>query len=79
MMKNRAAAPAAISISQSFTEAVAERQVVDINRVVSFLVLALVVYFIITEPKSAASVVQSLAYTLKEAADSITVFFRAVV
>ena len=52
---------------------------VDINRIVSFLVLALVIYFIITEPRTAAGVVHSLAGTLREAADSITTFFRAVV
>ena len=43
------------------------------------LVLALVIYFIITEPRTAAGVVHSLAGTLREAADSITTFFRAVV
>ena len=63
----------------SSAEAVAERRVVAINRVVGFLVLALVVYFIITEPRSAAGVVQSLGHTLREAADSITLFFREIV
>jgi hypothetical protein len=53
--------------------------VVDMNRIVGFLVLALVIYFIITEPKTAAGVVHSLAATLRYAADSITTFFRAVV
>jgi hypothetical protein len=53
--------------------------VVDINRIVGFLVLALVIYFIITEPRTAAGVVHSLAGTLRYAADSITTFFRAVV
>jgi hypothetical protein len=52
--------------------------VVDINRIVGFLVLALVIYFIITEPKTAAGVVHSVAGTLRYAADSISTFFSAV-
>ena len=52
---------------------------VSINRVVGFLVLALVVFFIVTQPRSAAHVVQSLGSTLREAAESITVFFREIV
>lgn len=59
--------------------AVAERRVVDINRVIGFLVLALIIFFIITQPKTAANVVQSLAYTLRDAAESVTVFFRELV
>lgn len=51
----------------------------EINRIVGFLVLALVIYFIITDPRTAAGVVHSLAGTLRDAADSITTFFRAVV
>ena len=39
---------------------------------------ALVIYFIITEPKTAAGVVHSVARTLRYAADSITTFFSAV-
>jgi hypothetical protein len=53
--------------------------VVGINRIVGFLVLALILFFIITQPRSAANVVQSLGSTLREAAESITVFFREVV
>ena len=68
-----------IPIGQCSTEAVAERQVVDINRVVGFLVLAFIIFFNIPQPRSAAGVVPSIAGTLREAADSITVFFTSVV
>jgi large-conductance mechanosensitive channel len=53
--------------------------VVNINRVIGFLVLAFIIFFIITDPRSAAGVVQSIAYTLREAAESVTLFFREVV
>ena len=46
------------------------------RRIVGFLVLALVIFFIITQPKAAADVVQSIGATLKDAAESITTFFR---
>jgi large-conductance mechanosensitive channel len=53
--------------------------VVGINRIVGFLVLALIVFFIITQPRSAANVAQSVGHTLREAAESITVFFTSLV
>lgn len=49
------------------------------NRVIGFLVLALIIFFIITQPRAAAGVVQSLASTLRDAAESITTFFRQLV
>lgn len=52
---------------------------VEINRVVGFLVLALIIYFIVTEPRTAAGFVQSLGGTLRDAADSVTLFFKEIV
>ena len=52
---------------------------IDINRVVGFLVLAFIIFFIITQPHAAAGVVHSLASTLRDAAESMTSFFRELV
>lgn len=52
---------------------------VAVNRVVGFIVLALVIYYIVTDPTSAAGAVHAVGGTLQEAAESVTVFFRAVV
>jgi hypothetical protein len=45
------------------------------NRVVGFIFLALVVFYIITQPKDAAHLVQNIGGTLRDAAESVTVFF----
>ena len=52
--------------------------VVDINRLIGFLVLALAFYFIITQPHEAAAVAHSVLYTLRAAADSMFTFFSQV-
>jgi large-conductance mechanosensitive channel len=52
--------------------------VVSINRVVGFLVLALVIFYIVTQPRSAAHTAQSIGHTLRNAAESVTVFFSEV-
>jgi hypothetical protein len=49
------------------------------RRIVGFLVLALVIFFIITQPETAAESVQSIGATLRDAADSITTFFTRLV
>lgn len=54
------------------------KAVVSINRTVGFLVLALVVFFIITQPTSAARTVRSLGHTLRDAAEQSAVFLREV-
>jgi len=46
------------------------------QRVVGFLALALVIFYIITQPTSAAHAVQSLGHVLRDAAESMTLFFR---
>jgi hypothetical protein len=51
----------------------------NLRRIVGFLVAALVIFFIITQPRSAAASVQSIGATLRDAADSITTFFTELV
>ncbi|HWM57237.1 MAG TPA: hypothetical protein VNO83_05335 [Pseudonocardia sp.] len=51
----------------------------DLKRIVGFLVLALIIFFIITQPESAADAVRSIGATLRDAADSITTFFTELV
>ena len=46
------------------------------RRIVGFLVLALVLFFIITQPKAAADVVQNIGAALYDAAESIGTFFK---
>ena len=46
------------------------------RRIVGFLVLALVLFFIITQPKAAADVVQNIGAALYYAAESIGTFFK---
>lgn len=46
------------------------------QRIVGFIVLALIIFFIITQPRSAANAVQSIGGTLRDAAESVTLFFR---
>jgi len=48
------------------------------HRLILFLVLALGVYFIITQPEEAADVVQSIGATLVDAFDAIATFFSEV-
>jgi hypothetical protein len=50
-----------------------------LRRIVGFLVLALVIFFIITQPTTAANSVQSIGGALRDAADSITTFFTELV
>jgi large-conductance mechanosensitive channel len=51
----------------------------NLRRIVGFLVLALVIFFIITQPETAADSVQTIGATLRDAADSITTFFTELV
>lgn len=51
----------------------------NVRRIVGFLLLALLVYFVIVRPTAAADSVHSIAYTLKDAADSVTAFFTRLV
>ncbi len=48
----------------------------DINRVIGFLILAFAIFFVITQPRTAAAFVQNVGYALREAAEQVGVFFR---
>jgi hypothetical protein len=52
---------------------------VNVKRIVGLLVIALVVYFIIARPDTAANSVESILGTLRGAAESITSFFARLV
>lgn len=47
----------------------------NLRRIVGFLVLALVIFFIITQPTAAADSVQTIGGALHDGAVSITTFF----
>ena len=51
----------------------------NLKRIVGFLVIALVIFFVITQPTSAANSVQSIGSTLRNAAESITTFLTQLV
>jgi hypothetical protein len=53
--------------------------VVNVKRIVGLLVIALVAFFIITQPAAAANSVDSILSTLRGAAQSLTSFFTRVV
>jgi len=50
--------------------------VVNVKRLVGFLVIALLIYAVIVNPTASANTVQSIGNILKNAADSITAFFQ---
>lgn len=54
--------------------------VVDVNvkKIVGLLAIAFLLFFVITQPASAAGVVQSILATLRDAAESIAAFFRSL-
>jgi hypothetical protein len=52
---------------------------VNVKRIVGLLVLALVVFFVISQPTAAANSVDSILSTLRGAAESVTSFFTKVV
>jgi hypothetical protein len=49
--------------------------VVKVKRIVGLLAIALVIFFVITRPDTAANSVDSILSTLRGAAESITTFF----
>jgi hypothetical protein len=52
--------------------------VVNVKRLVGFLVIALVIFAIITNPTGTAATVQSIGATLASWAESITTFFSSL-
>ncbi len=53
--------------------------VVDVKKIVGLLVIALLIFFVVTQPDSAANSVQNIGSILKNAAESVTRFFTRIV
>jgi hypothetical protein len=53
--------------------------VVNVKRIVGLLAIALLVFFVITQPGTAAASVQNIGNMLRDAAESVTSFFTTVV
>ncbi len=53
--------------------------VVNVKKIVGLLVVALLIYFVIVQPDSAANSLQNIGSILKNAADSVTRFFTRLV
>jgi hypothetical protein len=53
--------------------------VVNLKKIVGFLVIALVVFYIFTQPNSAATSLESIGTTLRNGAESVIEFFNQLV
>jgi hypothetical protein len=53
--------------------------VVNIKKIVGLLGIALLIFFVVTQPDSAAGSLQSIGTTLRDAAESVTRFFTQLV
>ena len=53
--------------------------VVNVKKIVGLLVVALLIYFVVVQPDSAATSLQNIGGILKNAADSVTRFFTRLV
>jgi hypothetical protein len=53
--------------------------VVNLKKIVGFLVIALVVFYIFTQPDSAAGSLESIGATLRNGAESVIRFFNQLV
>jgi hypothetical protein len=53
--------------------------VVNLKKIVGFLVIALVVFYIFTQPDSAAGSLESIGTTLRNGAESVIRFFNQLV
>ena len=52
---------------------------VSLKKIVGFLVIALLIFFVITQPTAAASVLQSIGTTLRNAGNAVITFFTSLV
>ena len=52
---------------------------VNVKKVVGLLVLALLIFFVVTQPTAAANSVQRIVAFLRSATVSITTFFQSLV
>jgi hypothetical protein len=53
--------------------------VVNVKKILGLIAIALLIFFVVTQPDSAANSVQNIAATLRDAANSITSFFTKLV
>ncbi|NMH79380.1 hypothetical protein [Pseudonocardia xinjiangensis] len=53
--------------------------VVNLKKIVGFLAIALVVFYIFTQPDSAAGSIESIGATLRNGAESVIRFFNQLV
>ena len=53
--------------------------VVNVKKIVGLLAIALLIFFVVTQPDGAANSVQNIAGILRDAAQSITSFFTQLV
>lgn len=53
--------------------------VVNVKKIVGLLVVALLIYFVVVQPESAATSLQNIGTILKNAADSVTRFVTRLV
>jgi len=53
--------------------------VVNVKKIVGLLAIALLIFFVVTQPDGAANSVQNIASVLRDAAQSITSFFTQLV
>ena len=51
----------------------------DVKKIVGLLVIALLIFFVVTQPDNAANSVQNIGTILKNAADSVTHFVTRIV
>ncbi|WP_219418251.1 hypothetical protein [Pseudonocardia nigra] len=51
----------------------------NVKKIVGLLAIALLIFFVITQPDGAANSVQNIGATLRDAAESITSFFTQLV
>jgi hypothetical protein len=54
-------------------------EVVHMSRVIAFIVVALLIFFIVTQPETAADAVQTIAAALVDFFDAILTFFGELV
>jgi hypothetical protein len=61
------------------THSVQNGVLVNVKKIVGLLAIALLIFFVITQPGTAATSVQNIGDTLRDAAESITTFFTRLV
>ena len=73
-------APCAVQINgQGFIVSFRTVVVVNLKKIVGLLVIALLIFFVVTQPDSAATSLQNIGTILRNAAESVTRFFTRIV